>query len=89
MSRCPAPIDTSSKREVIDAKYKWTVPTIEVEKLLEFSSRLTLDGEITPVEAWARIKGHPNFVELDQKRLDMLKAVLVPEVLCYGCGVCA
>lgn len=63
---------------------KWTVPAVELEKLLEFSDRLSLDGEITPVEIWQRIRQHPNFCHLTRDSLNVLKTTLVPEVKCYG-----
>ncbi|KIW18148.1 hypothetical protein PV08_02436 [Exophiala spinifera] len=65
---------------------KWTVPAVELEKLLEFSDRLSLDGEITPVEAWQRVRLHPKFPDLTMAGLDDIRAKLVPEVKCYGFG---
>ncbi|KIW68174.1 hypothetical protein PV04_04135 [Phialophora macrospora] len=63
---------------------RWSVPAIELEKLLDFSDRLSLDGEITPVEAWQRIRQHPNFEGLTRDGLEGLKQTLLPEVTCYG-----
>lgn len=63
---------------------RWSVPAIELEKLLDFSDKLSLDGEITPVEAWQRIRQHPNFEGMTRDRLEALKATLLPEVTCYG-----
>jgi hypothetical protein len=60
------------------------VPAVEVERLLNLSSRLSLEGELTPIEAWQRIKQHPGFATLDRGRLQQLKAVILPEVQCYG-----
>lgn len=62
----------------------WTVPAVDVERLLNLSSRLSLEGELTPIEAWQRIKQHPGFATLDRGRLQQLKAVILPEVQCYG-----
>ncbi|KAJ9612656.1 hypothetical protein H2204_015030 [Knufia peltigerae] len=63
---------------------KWNVPAVELEKLLEFSDRLSLDGEITPVEAWQRIRLHPRFPDLTMAGLEDIRSKLVPEVKCYG-----
>lgn len=57
---------------------------MEVEKLLELSTRLTLDGEITPVEAWRRVKQHQGFQFLDKASIEALKETMLPEVMCYG-----
>lgn len=84
LTRCPAPISTDSKREHIDTSYNWSAPELEVEKLLELSTRLTLDGEITPVEAWRRIKQHPGFRHLNRANIEALKEMMLPEVMCYG-----
>jgi hypothetical protein len=84
LSRCPAPISADSKREHIDPSYTWSAPSSEVEKLLALSTRLTLDGEITPVEAWRRIKQHPGFRFLDKANIEALKEMMLPEVMCYG-----
>jgi hypothetical protein len=58
-------------------------PAVEVEKLLQLSSKLSLEGELTPIEAWYRIKQHPGFVTLNQDRLEQLKVVLLPGVRFY------
>ncbi|OQU98488.1 hypothetical protein CLAIMM_04270 isoform 2 [Cladophialophora immunda] len=63
---------------------RWSVPAVELEKLLDFSDKLSLEGEITPVEAWQRVRQHPNFGDLTRDGLEALKATLLPEVHCYG-----
>ena len=84
VSRCSAPISTDSKQENIDTAYNWAASGIEVEKLLNVSSRLILDGEITPVEAWRRITQHPGFQFLDKINTEALKEMVLPEEMCYG-----
>jgi len=84
LSRCPAPISTDSKKEHIDTSYNWSAPELEVEKLLELSTRLTLDGEITPVEAWRRIKQYPGFCHHNEASIKALKEMILSEVMCYG-----
>ena len=63
---------------------RWNVPALELERLLDFSDKLSLDGEITPVEAWQRVRQHPNFESMTRDGLDSLKETLLPEVTCYG-----
>lgn len=84
MWRSPPLTQTTEPGSGLPSGTRWSVPAIELEKLLEFSDRLSLDGEITPVEAWQRIRQHPNFSNLTSDGLDALKATLVPEVQCYG-----
>jgi hypothetical protein len=51
---------------------------------MALSKRLTLDGEITPVEAWRRITQHPGFQFLDKANIESLKEMMLPEMMCYG-----
>ena len=53
---------------------------VEVDKLLYLSSQLSLDGGLTPIEAWQRIKEHPGFVKLNRDGLEQLKVVLLPGI---------
>jgi hypothetical protein len=55
-------------------------------KLLDLSNRLPLDGEITPIMAWASILKHPRFVELNSKDFSTLRDDLLAKVRCYGFG---
>ena len=75
---------TAQTRSGLPSGTRWSVPAIELEKLLDFSDKLSLEGEITPVEAWQRIRQHPNFGELNRDGLEALKETLLPEVTCYG-----
>lgn len=84
LSRCPAPLSTDSKTEHIDTSCTWSAPALEIEKLMALSTRLTLDGEITPVEAWRRITQHPGFQFLDKTNIESLKERMLPEIMCYG-----
>ncbi|KAF1982288.1 hypothetical protein K402DRAFT_397730 [Aulographum hederae CBS 113979] len=65
---------------------KWDVPREDMERLLSLSLQIDLDGEITPVQAWARLRAHPRFGELDGGGLRELKGVLGREVSCLGFG---
>lgn len=84
MSRSPPLQQTTEPGSGLPDGAKWSVPAVELERLLEFADRLRLEGEITPVEAWQQIRQHPNFPNLTRDGLDTIKAVLLPEVKCYG-----
>ncbi|KAK5058626.1 hypothetical protein LTR84_010890 [Exophiala bonariae] len=84
MSRSPALNASLDPRSGLPSGSKWTVPAVELEKLLEFSDRLSLDGEITPVEVWQRIRQHPNFSLLTREGLTALQNTLVPQIRCFG-----
>ncbi|KIX08985.1 uncharacterized protein Z518_00063 [Rhinocladiella mackenziei CBS 650.93] len=86
MSRSPPFAQSTQTDSGLPDGTRWSVPAVELEKLLEFSDRLSLDGEVTPVEAWQRIRQHPNFSNLTRDGLEALKATLIPEVKCYGFG---
>ena len=64
----------------------WNVPAFEIEKLLSLSDRLSLDGELTPVEAWQRLRQHPGFASMTYVQLEGLRDVLLSNVKCYGFG---
>ena len=84
MWRSPPLNVTTQAGSGLAAGARWSVPAVELEKLLEFSDRLSLDGEVTPVEAWQRVRQHPNFSNMTRDGLDALKETLLPEVQCYG-----
>lgn len=63
---------------------KWSVPALELEKLLSFSDQIELEGEITPVQVWHTICHHPNFSCLTPGRLEALRDALLPNVKCLG-----
>lgn len=83
-SNTPRPVFNMKPGGELPNNATWNVPAIEVERLLNLSTRLSLEGELTPIEAWQRIKQHPEFAKLDRERLQQLKTVLLPEVQCYG-----
>ncbi len=83
--RCSPPlVQTTHAGSGLPDGTKWSVPAAELEKLLECADRLSLEGEMTPVEAWQRIRLHPNFKSLTREGLEEIKTRLVPEVRCYG-----
>lgn len=63
----------------------WTVPTATLERLLELSDTLSVNfGELTPVQAWQRVRHHPKFSDLTQEKLQVLVTNLSKEVKCHG-----
>jgi hypothetical protein len=58
----------------------------ELSTLMDLSKRLNLDGEITPVMAWAAILVHERFADLDLRDFELLKADLGGKIRCYGFG---
>ncbi|KAL5431527.1 hypothetical protein PMIN07_009415 [Paraphaeosphaeria minitans] len=64
----------------------WTVPESGVQRLLELARSIPLDGEVTPVQAWACIRQHPQYASLRVERLEGMKKGLLAWVKCYGFG---
>lgn len=62
----------------------WTTSGAIIKELLNLSSSINLDGEITPVEAWHLLHDHPDFWRLDRGQIDRLKEELSASVECYG-----
>ena len=62
----------------------WTASGAIIKELLNLSSSINLEGEITPVEAWHRLHDHPDFWRLDRNQIDNLKRELSSAVRCCG-----
>ena len=62
----------------------WTASGAIIKELLNLSSSINLEGEITPVEAWHRLHQHPDFWRLDHKKIEGLKRELSRTVRCCG-----
>lgn len=70
-----------------EEKYPHQMPDIQTPdlmKLLDLSNRLPLDGEITPIMAWAMILQHDRFTELTKEDIELMKGGLLAKVRCYG-----
>jgi hypothetical protein len=70
-----------------DEKYPHQMPDItmpDLMKLLDLSNRLPLDGEITPIMAWAKIIQDENFRDLKKEEIELIKGELLAKVRCYG-----
>lgn len=62
----------------------WSVPATELERLLALSQSLPLNGEVTPVQIWQRLRAEDDLARVTQERLDCLRDQLIPHVMCYG-----
>jgi hypothetical protein len=56
----------------------------DLMKLLDLSNRLPLDGEITPIMAWAKIIQDECFPDLTKEEIGVIKIELLAKVRCYG-----
>ncbi|GAB1313388.1 hypothetical protein MFIFM68171_03598 [Madurella fahalii] len=77
----PSPPDAKDLR---DARAKAPAPILD--RLLALSSSLTLEDEVTPVQAWNRIRSQPQFDQLRIDRLQSLTKELGEVVKCHGFG---
>lgn len=62
----------------------WTASAAIIKELLNLSSNINLQGELTPVEAWHRLRQHPDFWRLDPGGMEQLKSELTRVVTCCG-----
>lgn len=77
MARSPEPPQFNST---------WTASGAIIKELLNLSSSINLEGEITPVEAWHRLHDHPDFWKLGRDQIENLKRELSTAVTCCGFG---
>ena len=75
MSRAPSPPQPDSS---------WTASAAIIKELLNLSSSINLNGEITPVEAWHRLRQHPDFNRMDRETIEQVKGELSQVVKCCG-----
>lgn len=64
----------------------WQISSEGIDRLLQLSYSLPLNGEVTPVQAWQRLRARPDFDKCDVESLKAFQAQLMPEVRCYGFG---
>ncbi|KAL8807045.1 MAG: hypothetical protein Q9200_004819 [Gallowayella weberi] len=60
----------------------WTANGSMIKELLNLSSAINLEGEITPVEAWHRLRQHSGFSRLDKWALEKIKGDLSASARC-------
>jgi hypothetical protein len=82
--RCAPALQIKGQQRRLPSSSKWNVPAWELEKLLSFSEGLDLDGEVTPIQAWQRIRNHDKFGTLTLGALETLRESLLSVVQCYG-----
>ncbi|KAJ5870797.1 hypothetical protein N7455_005738 [Penicillium solitum] len=68
----------------LDSDSRWQVSAEVFQRLFEMADRLDLDGYITPVQAWNRIRDHENFPRLTRERLKTLENAMRPNIKCRG-----
>ncbi|KAJ9648285.1 hypothetical protein H2201_000593 [Coniosporium apollinis] len=86
MATCPPESHIVERPE---EKYPHQMPDVGIKdlmKLLDLSNRLGLEGEITPIMAWAQIMGHESFFHLKKEDFTAMKEDLLAKVRCYGFG---
>lgn len=64
----------------------WDLKKGDLALLLDLSSRLNLEGEITPVMAWGMILAHPSVASLGKEHIKDICDELRPKIRCYGFG---
>ncbi|OBT75018.1 hypothetical protein VF21_06324 [Pseudogymnoascus sp. 05NY08] len=64
----------------------WEAPASGLERLLNLSQGLVLDGEVTPVQAWNYIRQRLGPQGIEVERLRALTEKLLKEVSCHGFG---
>ncbi|KAF2869353.1 hypothetical protein BDV95DRAFT_97569 [Massariosphaeria phaeospora] len=72
-----------------EEEYPHQMPDIgmpDLLKLLDLSNRLPLEGEITPIMAWAMVLRNSNLGHLTKEDIEGIKEELFPKVRCYGFG---
>lgn len=84
MATCPPESHIAHRPE---EPYPHKMPDLQMPdlmKLLDLSNRLPLDGEITPVMAWAMLLQHERFSELTKADFEAIKGELLAKIRCYG-----
>ncbi|KAL8719035.1 MAG: hypothetical protein Q9225_003892 [Loekoesia sp. 1 TL-2023] len=79
-----APLVSYAPRPFQQSDANWTANASMIKELLNLSSAINLEGEITPVEAWHRLRQHPGFSRLDKWAIERIKGDLSASVRCCG-----
>ncbi|KAI4155942.1 MAG: hypothetical protein LQ341_000109 [Variospora aurantia] len=78
------PLVSQAPKTYNQTETTWTANGSMIEGLLNLSSAINLEGEITPVEAWHRLRQHPGFRRLDLWAVNKIKGDLSANVRCCG-----
>jgi hypothetical protein len=88
MASCPSKVSSESRHDLpfgqADTQGDIQPTKADLATLLDLSSRLDLDGEVTPVMAWGMVLAHPRVHELGAWQFKMLADELVQKIRCYG-----
>ncbi|KAK6540947.1 hypothetical protein TWF694_008328 [Orbilia ellipsospora] len=86
MASCPPESHMLDNPDVDWGSRTYDLQPGELNMLLNLSPKMSLTGEVTPINAWAIIQSHPNFLQLTRHDFAAIKNELVPKVKCYGFG---
>lgn len=86
MASCPPESHMLDNPDIDWGSRTYDLQPSELNMLLNFSPKLGVSGEVTPINAWAIIQSHPNFLQLTRHDFAAIKNELVPKVKCYGFG---
>jgi hypothetical protein len=67
-----------------DLGRRWNVANVSLANLMDLSSRLGLEGEVTPVRAFGMVLAHPKAAAFEAPDLAALTEELGRKVKCYG-----
>lgn len=60
------------------------IPKKTVERLLELSSELSTEDELTPTQAWVVLSQQPQFADASKTQIVNLASALLSHIKCYG-----
>jgi len=60
------------------------IPKKTLQRLLELSSELTTEDELTPTQAWALLYQQPQFANVGRTQIVNLAESLLHHITCYG-----
>lgn len=86
MASCPPESHMLDNPDIDWGSRTYDLQPGELNMLLNLSPKMSLSGEVTPINAWAMIQSHPNFLQLTRHDFAVIKNELVPKVKCYGFG---
>ncbi|KAK6342907.1 hypothetical protein TWF718_008288 [Orbilia javanica] len=86
MASCPPESHMLDNPDIDWGSRTYDLQPSELNMLLNLSPKLGVSGEVTPINAWAIIQSHPNFLQLTRHDFAAIKNELVPKVKCYGFG---
>ena len=84
MASCPPASHIMQKPEEPYPHQMPDLKTPDLMRLLDLSSKLPLEGEITPVMAWMAVVRNSRVHEMDGHDFELVKADLAGKVRCYG-----